>query len=127
MSGNAINSAHHRLQSFFIQLYHLKDTLISDPKSGLSKTVVESAISTDPRLALLADLANLDKHSRLTRPPRSSDVPVIGSAKGQAPGSGGGWRLRLEIIHQGRTRDGLDVAGEAMDAWRNQLHAWGII
>jgi hypothetical protein len=67
MSGVAINAANHRLQSFYIQAYHLKDALKSAP-------AIEPAIAADPALALLADLANLDKHSRLNRPPRRERI-----------------------------------------------------
>lgn len=121
MSGVAINAANHRLQSFYIQAYHLKDALKS------TAPAIESAISADPRLALLADLANLDKHSQLNRPPRSRDVPMIISVSGQQPGSGGGWRLRLEIQHKGQTLDGMDIAREAMDAWRAYLKTSGLL
>lgn len=121
MSGAAINAANHRLQSFYIQGYHLKDALKSvDP-------AVESAISADPALALLADLANLDKHSRLIRRPRSGGVPMIVSVSGEQPGSRGSWRLRLKIQHKGRTLDGMDVAREAMDAWRAYLKTSGLL
>jgi len=34
MSGHAIHSAHHRLQSFYIQAFHLKDSLIADASTG---------------------------------------------------------------------------------------------
>jgi hypothetical protein len=48
MSGDAINAAHHLLQSFLVQAYHLKDALIRDPNSGVSKAVVESASRPSP-------------------------------------------------------------------------------
>lgn len=121
MSGVAINAANHRLQSFYIQAYHLKDALKSVAPA------IESAISVDPALTLLADLANLDKHSRLNRPPRSGEVPMIVSVSGVKPGSEDGWKLRLEIKHKGQTLDGMDVARKAMDAWRAYLKTSGLL
>jgi hypothetical protein len=121
MSGGAINTANHRLQSFYIQTYHLKDSL-----KNVVPTI-EADISADPVLSLLADLANLDKHSQLNRPPRSGEVPRILSVSGEEAGSWGGWRLRLQSQHKGLTLDGLDVAREAMDAWRVYLKACGLL
>lgn len=121
MSRAAINTSNHRLQSFYIQAYHLKDSLKSVAPA------IESTISADPILALLADLANLDKHSKLNRPPRSGDVPVIVSVSGEEPGAGGGWRLCLEIRHKGQTLDGMDVARRVMNAWRTYLKGSGLL
>jgi hypothetical protein len=121
MSGVAINAANHRLQSFYIQAYHFKDALKSVAPD------VESAISAHPALALLADLANLDKHSQLNRSPRSGEVPTIVSLSGEESGSGGGWRLRLRIHHKGQTLDGMNVAREAMDGWRAYLKTSGLL
>ena len=126
MSGVAINSAHHRLQSFFIQAYHLKDALIADPSNGLAKNVVEDAISNRPTLSLLADLANLDKHSQLDRA-RSGSVPTILSVNGQQPGSGNGWLLCVSISHNGRVLDGIDTVNEVLNEWRAQLKSWNLI
>lgn len=127
MSSDGINSAHHRLQSFFMQAYHLKDTLIADPSNGLDKNTVESAINQDPRLRLLADMANLDKHYRLIKPPRSGDAPRIGAASGIQLGAGGGWKLRLQVVHHGQSRDGLDIAKDSIDGWRDRLCVWHLI
>jgi len=121
MSGVAINAANHRLQSFYIQAYHLKDALKSVAPA------IEDVISADSALSLLADLANLDKHSRLDRPPRSGAIPVIVTVSGEQPGSADGWRLRLRIHHKGQTHDGIDVAREAMDAWRTYLTTSGLL
>lgn len=127
MSGAAINAAHHRLQSFFIQAYHLKDALIADQSNGLARSVVENAISHSPTLSLLADLANLDKHSQLDRVPRSGSVPTILSVKGQQPGSGNGWQLCVNISHNGRVLDGIDTVNEVLNEWHAQLKSWNLI
>ena len=81
----------------------------------------------DGTLALLADLANLEKHVKLNRPPRSGDVPTI-NVEGLQRGSGeGGWRLKATITHQGTTLDGLDVVSAVVESWRRQLKSWGLI
>lgn len=127
MSSAAINAANQRLQSFFIQAYHLKDALIADRPNGIDTKKVEAAISTDPRLALLADLANLDKHRRLSRTPRSGDRPSVGEVKGVQSGSGPEWVVTIEIRHKGNSLDGLTIASEAMAAWEQALKGWKIL
>ena len=126
-SGKTIQAANHDLHSFFVQAYHLKDSLIQESATtGIPQSTIEDAIRRDPHLALLADLANLEKHGMLTKPPRSGDVPVWGTVSGVTHG-GPGWRLSLEIHHKGKTLDGLTVAGEAVSAWERQLRQWGLI
>ncbi len=127
MSGTAINTANQRLQSFFIQAYHLKDSLIADSPNGIDRETVENAISTDSRLALLADLANLDKHRELSRAPRSRDRPSLGQVKGVKEGAGDEWILAVEILHMGRSLDGLTIASDAMAAWEQMLKSWGVL
>jgi len=128
MSAASIQNANHDLQSFFVQAYHLKDSLKQDAgTTGLSATTIEDAITADPELALLADLANLDKHAKWNprKAPRSGDVPtwhVSGVSDGKA-----GWRLSLTIWHKGKTLDGLNFAGKAVSAWKRHLRQWGLI
>ena len=77
MSAASIQNANHDLQSFFVQAYHLKDSLKQDAgTTGVPGTTIEDAITADPHLSLLADLANLDKHVELRDPPRSGDIPT---------------------------------------------------
>ena len=126
MSAASIQNANHDLHSFFVQAYHLKDSLIQDAgTTGIPATTIENAITADPHLALLADLANLDKHGKLSKAPRSGDIPtwdVSGVSEGDA-----GWRLSLTIRHKGKTHDGLNFAGEAVSAWKRHLSRWGLI
>jgi hypothetical protein len=121
MSSASIQNANHDLQSFFVQAYHLKDSLKKDAKTtGVRATTIEDAIKADPHLALLEDLANLDKHG----PPRSGAIPtwnVSGVSEGNA-----GWRLSLTIRHKGKTLDGLNFACEAVSAWERHLSQWGL-
>jgi hypothetical protein len=129
LSGEAVKAAHRELQTFFIHTYHLKDALIAEaPSRGLLPKTIEDAITNDPDLALLADLANLDKHFKLNRPPRSGAVPEIISTQGVRAGSGkGGWRLEVKIMHNGKLLDGLKVASAALEAWRRHLEQWRLI
>lgn len=93
----------------------------------MAAKTIEEMIDSDHHLALLADMANLDKHTVLTRRLHSGELPVIGKVGGEQPGSGGGWRLRLEVTHKGQVYDGLDIGRQAIDAWRGHLKAWGLI
>lgn len=65
------------------------------PGLGLKPSDVESAITKDARLALLADLANLDKHMKLTKAPRSGTVPSIEKISGVDDQASGGWKLSV--------------------------------
>ncbi len=128
VSGYAIHAARHRLHSFYVQAYHLKDALREEASStGVAGAAVETAVTAEPALALLADLANLDKHGALNRPPRSGHVPRIISASGTTDATAAGWRLDLEIEHGGNRVDGLTVAAAAVAAWRRVLTGWGLL
>ncbi|MHB8438523.1 MAG: hypothetical protein ACYDD4_05095 [Acidimicrobiales bacterium] len=125
LSGDTINTAAARLHAFYIQTYHIKDVLKADSSTGVAPKDIENAISADSDLALLADLANLDKHGRLSAPPRSGSVPKIESVQGGTFKDG--WRLTMVIEHGGKRLDGLDVANDAVAAWRRALMGWGLI
>ena len=126
MSAASIQNANHDLQSFFVQAYHLKDSLKQDAgTTGVPATTIENGITADPHLALLADLANLDKHGKLSKAPRSGDIPtwdVSGASDGDS-----GWRLSLTIRHKGKTHDGLNFADEVVSAWARHLRRWALI
>jgi hypothetical protein len=125
LSGEAIQAARQELHGFFIQAYQLKEAL-KKQKPALA-AAVETAISNDRYLALVADLANLEKHFMLDRPPRSGDVPGM-EVQGTQAGSGeGGWRLEATITHHGQRMDGLQVAQEAVESWRRLLTGWGLL
>jgi hypothetical protein len=125
-SGDAVHAAATRLLSFFGLAYHLKDGLIADSAAhGISTKDIEDAITADDTLALLADLANLDKHFVLTKPPRSGDIPVIGPVHDESTDDNG-WQLVMPIVHKGTTKDGLAVARQTVDAWRVLLAGWGL-
>ncbi len=131
-SAGTVNAARHSLHSFYVQTYHIKDALKVDAGStGISGSTVEAAISGDPVLALLADLANLDKHGAWNpkKTPRSGSVPVIESVGGTSSHNSQPetWRLDMVIKHAGKTLDGLQVAEEAVAAWRKLLVGWGLL
>jgi hypothetical protein len=113
LSSDAIHAARNALHAFYIQTYHLKDALILDaPTTGIAGDAVEKAISDDPVLALLADLANLDKHGKLTKKPRSGAVPKILEESGESGPDG--WLFRMAIDDSGHRRDGLEFAQAAI-------------
>jgi hypothetical protein len=127
LSADNIQTARNRLASFYVQTYHLKDALKAEAGSiRVPESEIERAINREPDLALLADLGNLDKHGKLSHPPRSGDVPRYTALRGRGLFSGG-WVLEVEIAHAGRQKDGLRVAQAAVDAWRRVLLGWGLI
>lgn len=129
MTSDAIHTARQRLHNFYVQAYHLKDSLIADASAtGVSRVQVEAAINQEPFLALLADLANMEKHVALGRQPRSGAVPQFGRASGSSKGlADPGWRIQLVIQHGTQQLDGLNVADDAVKAWRRVLTNWGLL
>jgi hypothetical protein len=127
-SDDAIQALRRRLGLFYVNAYHLKDDLKQVSAAiGITGTAIENAIDGDPDLALLADLANLIKHRRLTRRLHSGHAPRIVDWSGTDSPTGHGWRLSLTIDHNGRQLDGLDVAQRALDAWQRTLRNWHLI
>lgn len=128
MSRESIHAALQQLFSFFIHAYHLKDALKEAATSlGLNASDIEDAITNDSRLALLADLANLDKHFKLTKPLRSGFLPVIEKVSGFDNMEGNGWFLSVKIKHGTCNLDGLAVAKDVIIAWKEKLAAWSIL
>jgi hypothetical protein len=127
-SRNSIHDALEQLFSFLIQTYHLKDALKAAALGlGLKEAEIEDAITNDLRLAVLADLANLDKHGKLTKPPCSGHIPIIEQTSGIDDTTGKGWKLVVRIKHGTSMLDGLTVARDAVFAWREKLTVWGLI
>lgn len=121
-SATAIHAAAQEFIDFYVFAYHLKDRLIAEQVQP--KQVIESAISAEPTLSLLADLANLDKHFVLTKPPRSGDTPIIHVSDAS---SGPTWTLVMKIGHHGASLDGFPVAADAVATWDRLLRHWGAI
>lgn len=127
-SSDAIQTWRRRLQEFYVNAYHLKDDLRhASTTIGITVKDVENAINNDPDLALLCDLANLTKHRRFNKPPRSGHAPRILSWSGTSSPTGSGWLLALAIEHNGHQLDGLDIAQRAINAWQRTLHNWNLI
>lgn len=108
--------------NFFVTAYHLKDALIAE--GAAPRDDVEAAISSDDDLALVADLANLDKHRKLSKPPRSGHAPVVAKVSATGPSDGSEWRLSVNIEHGGRSVDGVELTQRVVDAWQRLLAKW---
>lgn len=126
MSRDTIFAWRDRLCGWHVQAYHLKDALKGAASTlGIGPQAIDTAINNDLRLALLADLANQEKHSQLNRP-RSGYAPRIGVPKGtDIPPRG--WILKIDVNHGSQTLDGLQIARDAAIAWREHLEAWRLI
>lgn len=123
----AIKSAEREVLEFIVSAYHLKDILKAD-KVLPPGVDVEKTVSADADLALLADMANLDKHHALNskkHPPRSGYVPKY--LEHEAYSSQGGWGLVSKYEHNGVTINAVDVARNGMAAWRTLLQSHGLI
>jgi hypothetical protein len=125
MSAEAVHEAVQDFMSFFGLAYHLKDALKAASPQGLQGSAVESAISNDPTLALLADLANLDKHFVLSKSPRSGDIPRLGELRSTTTAHG--WEVEMPIHHKGGVIEGNTFAKDVVKAWEVRLRGWGLI
>lgn len=123
VSADAIEKAERDLFEFFGSCYHLKDILIQD--GIVPKQDMEDAITDDPDLAFLADLANLDKHHRLSKQPRSGDVPRY--LERTASSAAGGWQLNVSMEHHGKTISAVEAATKSVDGWRRFLGGRGLL
>lgn len=122
----AIQDAAADLLDFFGRAYHLEDAIVADGAFAARK--LEAAITAYPDLSLLADIANTDKHQVLNKEPRSGDRPVfVGMSGVTGDGHVAGWELRVEVKHRGTTRNGADLARDAMEAWSTLLSNAGLI
>lgn len=123
MGAEEIRAARHRLQQFYSSAYHLKDALKRQTTYD-----VEGAINANAGLAILADLANSEKHDGLDpeRRPRSGHEPRVTKVSGSSLPAGG-WKAVVVIEHDGKEVDGIQVAESAIDAWSRALAGWGLI
>lgn len=127
LSATSIHAARQELHAFYVQTYHLKDALVHESDTlGLSREVIENAVTASPALALIADLANLEKHAALQRGTRSGHVPHVVDVSGETGPGALGWRLKLAIEHDGKSLDGIDVARKAVREWEGLFRVWGL-
>lgn len=124
LSSESIRTAERELMQFLGSCYHLKDILKAD--QVLPSKDVEHAITNTPALALLADLANLDKHHVLTNDPRSAHKPVYQERTGSTA-TGGGWTVHVMFEHGPSLVDAAKVARDAMAEWRAFLVQRGLL
>lgn len=116
-SADATHDAEQDLFDLFVAAYHLKDALIAD--GVVTGTALEALISHNAVLALLADLANFDKHRQLSKPPRSGVVPVIVYVSDESADDT--WRLVVDIEHGADRYDGVAFAKTVIAEWRDVL------
>lgn len=126
--GTALTHWPGKMLAFLVKCYHLKDALKAELPgclAGASQAgqVVEDAVTQSPELARLADLANLEKHHKLDRTPRSSALPQVQACTHEDLPNGT-WLPRLAIQHKGTSHDAIQLASAAVAAWRQLLTSW---
>lgn len=105
------------VHSFFQSVWHLKDHIKNDPRSGLGAAAVESFANCAPALRIAADICNGTKHLRLTSAREGAmlagkDITVV-------VGQGASHRFRIKV---GTAElDAFTVADECVHEWRRFL------
>ena len=93
--------------SFFEVVHHLKDWLVNDRSSGVTKAEGDALVDSSPVLKLCADLANGSKH-----------LAQLGADAG----------AHRFYVQSGETEyDARAVAEAAVDAWTEFLTSKGLI
>jgi hypothetical protein len=118
--------ARNRLLGLLVELYSFKDALKVEARNfGHSEQDVEDAVTKSPHLALLADLANQEKHVVLNSAPRSGFVPAVGPPSALFTSGQLGWTLGVEISHGSGILDACSLAQAALNEWEQLLRSWG--
>jgi len=110
------------LVTFFMHCYHIKDWLKNDSSySKHTNGAIEQHINDTLALSLSADICNGTKHMRLKDEPRSGAEPTLGPRHVSLAHEDGGdstVSVSMTIDHDGLTYDALEVARDALNAWR---------
>lgn len=126
-SADAIHMLSNRFRALLVTGYHIKDALIdAEPPISTPRAEIEKAINDDPRLALLADLANGYKHPKRNGRLRSGSPSSIIEISGEDSPDGHGWRLKVKIAHGDNVLDGFSVAQSAITAWSEKFSDWNL-
>lgn len=109
---------------FFMDCYHLKDWLKNDPQITLQGDV-EELIQQSTALKVVADIANGQKHLKLTSS-RSGDTTTRLTDVMVTQGDGSGATISMSVENHGAPLDASDLARMALDEWRAFLAAEGL-
>ena len=124
-SRETLLDAQRRLYAAFIDLWSLREALIAE--DGIARRSVDDVIEGSAVIALAHDLGNVAKHGSPLRHLRSGHQPIFHQPLATRAGSGGPWRFRLDVEHDGTTADGVGIARRAIDEWRDALTDWGLL
>lgn len=118
------------IYAFFMNCYHFKDWLRSDPSLPTAvRDAVEAHVTAERPLRLCADICNALKHVTLTTS-RSGENPRFGKkqfAVHLGPGVRTSIALKYEIATDTGSKDAFDLAKETVDAWDRFLNAHRLV
>jgi len=123
------------VHAFFLNCYHLKDWLGSDPASGVSSQDAEGCVNASLDLMLCRDLANAVKHMKLTTSRASKDTALgrthyaLGLNVVMGPAEVEPTRISAtyEVSSDGNTYDAFEIATRALAAWDAFLTSRGLL
>ncbi len=124
------NSDHYEdiMRAFFENCYHLKDWIKNDPQSKIPPQDIEDFINNTPSMRICADIANSQKHLRLSPGrERSQEDPTPGPrhftlSLGGGPPYG---QVSYTISTLSGPLDAFHLARECVDAWKAFLGQHG--
>ncbi len=100
---------------FFVTCYHLGEHIKLDPHAEVSAADVTQVLATDP-LRVAEAMANTFKHH--TRHPDRTEARIAAVS--------GGPPATVTLEWQARSLDGLVIAKQAMQAWKEFFAAQGL-
>ena len=108
--------------AFFISCYHLKDWIINDGNSGISKNSVERFVHNDTYLKICGDICNGVKHLKLNSPKVGSGAKIGGRNFSLGLGADEPFiNVKYNIDADDKTYDAFLVATEAVKLWEHFL------
>lgn len=128
LSSVAVRQAALELLDFIVSLFHFEDLMyVEEAALQLGTGAVASAIKRESTLDLVADVANTQKHVKLTRKLRSAGAPTFGPAFNKHPTPmDPAWTVSIHIDHCGKDVEADQLASEAMDCWWSILTGWNL-
>jgi hypothetical protein len=118
------------IYAFFLNCFHLKDWLMNDPATGVTKPQVDSFVNSSRSLKLCADICNAHKHLKLSKS-RSGESPDFGkkhfSVTLGVSSAGESFPTTISVKYEIESTTGLidafTLASDCINGWESFIRA----